>query len=199
MTKYFKILFYFLFIFEADVKEILKKLEEYINLNKDSNNSIKKESIKNFLWEKESKIQDLLRFIREPKPKEYEKYFHSSESTYEKLPNINPNLVPIKNKDGENSFYCAISIILYGDDSRWYWFKVGILYYFIKNEKPFPIAFNQDFFDEASKRIEKQIKIYSSAGEILFESKCENSEKTSILIAFNKDKNHFIPFLLVNT
>ena len=192
MTKDLKFLFYFLFIFEADVEKILIKFEEYINPDKDS----KKESIKNYLGQKESQIQELLRFIREPKPKEYEKYFHSSESTYEKLP-IVPNMLPIKNKDGENSFYCAISIIIFRDESRWCWFKVGILYYFIKNEKPFPIAFNQDFFDEVAKIIEKQIQIYSSTGEILFESKCENSEKPSIVIAFNEDKNHFIPFLLV--
>ena len=163
----------------------------------------KEQCMDNYIKLKETELEYILKFIQKPSLKEYKKYFHSIDLEYVNLVEIDRNLIPVENKCGENSFYCAISILLFGDESKFCWLKVGILCNLIKNKKSSSNLYDDNFFYIVAKTVDKQLNIYSlnKNKKVLLKSFNENSDETkqiSIIFVVENEKNYFIPLFKKN-
>ena len=160
--------------------------------------SKKQKDLYNYIKQKEADFESIVDFIKNPSLKEYKKHLHSVDLEYENLVEKDQNLIPVNNKSGDNSFYCAISIILFGDESKFYWLKVGTLYSLLKNKQLLFDKYDEKFFNNVAETVDKQINIYSLSEnkQVLLKSFNKNSEETKrISIIFVEHKNYFIPLL----
>ena len=163
------------------------------------NDSKKQKDLYNYIKQKEADFESIVDFIKNPSLKEYKKHLHSVDLEYENLVEKDQNLIPVNNKYGENSFYCAISIILFGDESKFNWFKVGILYTLIQSQQSLFDKCDEEFFKIVAETVDKQLNIYSLSEnkQVSLKSFNEKSEETKrISIIFVEHKNYFIPLLL---
>jgi hypothetical protein len=160
------------------------------------------DQLKNYITNQKNKeLDSVLHFIQNLNYKAFEEDYHSIDKIKEKLPNnLLEIFVPVNNTDGENSFFCAISLALYGNQSNFLYIKLGILYHLIDenfNNPQVPPPYTDPFYGTAAKTLKKQIKIYIfQNNEIQEPIVYGNTEmEPAISLIFDQTRDHFIPLL----
>ncbi len=126
--------------------------------------------------------------------------YHSIDKIKEKIPRELEGFVPVNNLDGENSFFCAVSLALFGDLSNFLYIKLGILYNLIDenfNNPKVPPPYTECFYEMAAKTLKKQIKICTFQNDKIQEPIVYGNEgmEPAIILIFDKARDNFIPLL----
>ena len=165
---------------------MMKKLQKEVDPNQ----------LKNYISQKQDDINYVLRLISNSNLKQFEEGVHSIVNI--KIPNEFESLIPVNNTDGENSFFSAISIALFGDSSKFYFSKLGILYNIIvaNDFKNLPVNFvyDKNFYNIVAKTFKKQIKVYTSTDNKI-QVFGDEKLKFLVMIMLDQTRNHFVSFL----
>ena len=155
--------------------------------------------LKNYITNQKNKELDLvLKLIQNLNHKEFKEDYHSIDKIKGKIPSELKGFVPVNNLDGENSFFSAISIALFGDSSKFYFSKLGILYNIIvaNDFKNLPVNFvyDKNFYNIVAKTFKKQIKVYTSTDNKI-QVFGDEKLKFLVMIMLDQTRNHFVSFL----
>jgi hypothetical protein len=157
--------------------------------------------LKNYITKvKKKELDSVLNLIQNLNLKSFEEVYHSNYKIKEKIPIELEELVPVNNLDGENSFFCAISLALFGDLSKFLNIKLGILYKLIDknfNNPQVPPPYTNPFYEAAAKALKKQIKIYIFQNDEIQEPIVYGNKEMepAISLIFDQTRDHFIPLL----